>query len=401
MASERPRPMSNAPSAGGSVNGWLVAILLIAFVALYLKMSGYWPHSLFDPNAGPRAITPRGDLAEDEKATIAIFKADNQSVVHITTSALGEFRMNPVEIPQGSGSGFVWDEQGYIVTNYHVIRDARPQRGRPAGVIHVALPNSASSYAAELVGGSSSTDLAVLKINAPAGDLRPIPVGRSDDLQIGQKVFAIGSPFSLNQSFTSGIISGLGREMRSPGGQTIKDVIQVNAAINPGNSGGPLLDSAGRLIGVTTAIASSTGEFSGIGFAIPVDMVNEVVPRLIQGGSVEPPSLGLSLFQESLTTALRKRGDIKEQGMLVAEVWPGGGAQAAGIVPTRVTEDGNYEWGDLIVAIDGKPVTDIKVLADIVSHKKSGDTVVLSLVRGGQKRDVTVTLHPRPAPAED
>jgi S1-C subfamily serine protease len=384
------------------VNGWLVAILLIAFVALYLKMSGYWPHSLFDAGATPRAITPRGDLGEDEKSTIAIFKADNQSVVHITTSAVREdFRMNPVEVPQGSGSGFVWDNQGYIVTNFHVVRDARPRRGGPAGIIHVALPDSATNYSAELVGVSASNDLAVLKINAPPGDLKPIPVGRSDDLQIGQKVFAIGSPFSLNQSFTSGIISGLGREMRSPSGQTIKDVIQVNAAINPGNSGGPLLDSAGRLIGVTTAIASTTGEFSGIGFAIPVDMVNSVVPRLIQGSSVEPPSLGISLFQENITAALRKRGDIKEQGVLVADVTPGGGAAEAGINPTRFGDDGNNEWGDLIVAIDGKPVTDFKALADVLLHKKSGDTVVLTVTRAGQKRDVTVTLHPRPAQADD
>jgi S1-C subfamily serine protease len=400
MASDRPRP--NGPSSGGTVNGWLVAILLIAFVALYLKLSGYWPHSLFDPSAGAREITPRGDLAEDEKSTIAIFKADNASVVHITTSALGEdFRMNPVEVPQGSGSGFVWDNQGYIVTNYHVVRGARPRRGGGAGIIHVALPNSATNYSAQFVGGSSSTDVAVLKINAPASDLKPIPIGRSDDLQIGQKVFAIGSPFSLNQSFSAGIVSGLGREIQSESGQTIKDVIQVSAPINPGNSGGPLLDSAGRLIGVTTAIVSPPGAFSGIGFAIPVDTVNSVVPRLIQSGSAEPPSLGLSLFQDDLTTLLRKRGDIKEQGVLVAKVWPAGGAEAAGIVPTRRTEEGNYEWGDLIVAIDGKPVTDIKALADVVASKKSGDTVELTVIRGGQRKNVSVALRPRPAGPED
>jgi S1-C subfamily serine protease len=401
MASERPRSASNGPSSGGTVNGWLVAILLIAFVALYLKLSGYWPHSLYDPNAGPRDITPRGDLAEDEKSTIAIFKTDNASVVHITTSALGEdFRMNPVEIAQGSGSGFVWDNTGYLVTNYHVIRDARPRRGSRGGVIHVALPTSATSYSADFVGGSSSTDLAVLKINAPPGELKPIPLGRSDDLQIGQKVFAIGSPFSLNQSFSTGIISGLGREIQSEGGQTIKDVIQVSAPINPGNSGGPLLDSAGRLIGVTTAIVSPTGAFSGIGFAIPVDMVNAVVPRLIQSGSEEPPSIGVSLFSDDLTAALRHNGELKQPGALVANVWPGGGAQAAGVVATRRTVDG-YELGDMIVAIDGKPVTAVKEVADAVSHKKSGETVELSLARGGQSRKVTVTLHPRSAAPDE
>src|SRR5580704_9023465 len=402
MASERPRSASNGPSSGGTVNGWLVAILLIAFVALYLKLSGYWPHSLYDSTAGPREITPRGDLAEDEKSTIAIFKADNASVVHITTSALGEdFRMNPVEIAQGSGSGFVWDNRGYLVTNYHVIRDARPRRGSRGGVIHVALPTSATSYSADFVGGSSSTDLAVLKINAPPGELKPIPLGKSDDLQIGQKVFAIGSPFSLNQSFSTGIISGLGREIQSEGGQTIKDVIQVSAAINPGNSGGPLLDSAGRLIGVTTAIVSPNGAFAGIGLAIPVDMVNAVVPRLIQSGSEEPPSIGISLFPDDVTSLLRDRGYIKEPGVLVKGIWPDSGAEAAGIVPTRRTEDGSIALGDLITAIDGKPVTEAKSVANVVAQKKSGDTVELTVIRGAKRHDLSVTLRPRPAAPDE
>jgi S1-C subfamily serine protease len=400
MTSERPRSVSNGPSSGGSVNGWLVAILLILFVALYLKLSGFGPHSLFDLGAAPREITPRGDLADDEKSTIAIFKAVNGSVVHITTSELREdFRMNPVEIPQGSGSGFVWDNKGYIVTNYHVVRDAIPDPRHPGGgIIHVALPNSATNYSAEFVGASSSTDLAVLKINAPPGDLKPIPVGRSDDLQIGQKVFAIGSPFSLNQSFTTGIVSGLGREIQSgKNNPAIKDVIQVNAAINPGNSGGPLLDSAGRLIGITTAIVSTTGVFAGIGFAIPVDTVNAVVPRLIQSGSEEPPSLGLSYLPDDRTARLLEGGYIKTPGVLVLTVWPGGAGQAAGIVPIHLTEDGHIALGDLIVAIDRKPVTDEKSLTEAVAKKKSGETVVLTVIRGGERHDVPVTLRPRPA----
>jgi S1-C subfamily serine protease len=402
MTSERPQPVANVPSSGGSVNGWLVAILLILFVALYLKLSGLWPHSLFDPGAAPRPIEPRGDLAEDEKSTIAIFKKVNGSVVHITTSELAEdFRMNPVEIPKGSGSGFVWDNQGYIVTNYHVVRDAIPDPGHRTGsIIRVALPNSATDYSADFVGASSSTDLAVLKINAPAGDLKPISIGRSDDLQIGQKVFAIGSPFSLNQSFTTGIVSGLGREIQSGTGQTIKDVIQVNAAINPGNSGGPLLDSAGRLIGITTAIASDNGHFSGLGFAIPVDTVNSVVPRLIRSGSEEPPSLGLTFLEDDKTAVLREGGYVPAPGVLVLNVWPGGAGQVAGIQPTRRTIDG-IVLGDLIAAIDGKPVTDQRSLADVVAQKKSGDTVVLTVIRGGKKLDVPVTLRPRPAGPEE
>jgi S1-C subfamily serine protease len=234
-----------------------------------------------------------------------------------------------------------------------------------------------------------------LKINAPARELKPIPIGKSDDLQVGQKVFAIGSPFSLDQSLTTGIISGLGREIKSEGGETIKDAIQVNAAINPGNSGGPLLDSAGRLIGVTTAIVSPSGAFSGLGFAIPVDTVNSVVPQLIRSGTTEPPSLGLSLVRDELTTRLRERGIIKYDGVLVGDVWPGGGAEAAGIQPTQQTLVG-IAWGDLITAIDGKPVHDVKTVAQMVAQKKVGDVMTLTIERDGRSLPVPVTLRPQP-----
>ncbi len=386
----------SGPSAGGSVNGWLVAVLLILVAALYLQFNGLWPQPLFDPNAAPRDVTVRGNLAEDEQATIALFRAVNQSVVHITTSAVVQnFRMNPTEVPQGSGSGFIWDSKGYIVTNYHVIRQAR----RIGGKIKVVLSNSVT-YPAEVVGVNPGSDLAVLKINAPARDLKPIPVGKSSDLQVGQKVFAIGSPFSLDQSLTTGIISGLGREIPSAGGGTLKDVIQVNAAINPGNSGGPLLDSAGRLIGVTTAILSHTGEFSGIGFAIPVDTVNATVPKLIQSGTTEPPALGLSLFRDDQTAMLRQNGIIKEEGVLVANVTPGGPAEAAGIQRTQQFDAG-IVLGDLITAIDGKPVHDVKSLAQIVSQKKVGDVLTLTIVRDGRTQKVPVTLRPQPAETDD
>lgn len=397
MAVDRPDAFpSRGPSAGGSVNGWLVAILLILIAALYLQFNGLWPHPLFDPHASPREVTPRGNLAEDEQATIELFRSVNQSVVHITTSAVGrDFRMNPTEVPKGSGSGFVWDSKGYIVTNYHVIRAAR----RSGGKINVVLYNSVT-YAAEVVGVSAASDLAVLKINAPPMELKPIPVGKSADLQVGQKVFAIGSPFSLDQSLTTGIISGLGREIASDSGDTLKDVIQVNAAINPGNSGGPLLDSAGRLIGVTTAILSLTGQFAGIGFAIPVDTVNSVVPQLIRSGSTEPPALGLSLVRDDQAAILRQRGYIKDQGVLVASVLPGGAAEAAGIQPTRQTWDG-IVLGDLITAIDGKPTHDAKAVGQIVSQKKVGDSVTLTLERDGKPVNVNVTLRPQPMESDE
>jgi len=398
MAQDRPEAyMRPGPSAGGSVNGWLVAILLILMAALYLQVNGMWPQPLLDPHATPREVTARGNLAEDEKSTIDLFKSANQSVVHITTIAIArDFRMNPAEVPAGSGSGFIWDNKGYIVTNYHVIRAAR----RGDGKINVVLSNS-QTYPAEVVGVNPGSDLAVLKIKAPVTDLKAIPVGRSSDLQVGQKVFAIGSPFSLDQSLTTGIVSGLGREIKSAGGDMLKDVIQVNAAINPGNSGGPLLDSAGRLIGVTTAILSKTGEFSGLGFAIPVDTVNAVVPQLIQSGTTEPPALGLSLFRDDQTAIVRERGYIKGDGVLVAYVWPNGGAEAAGIRPTRQTSANGMVLGDLITQIDGTPTPTTKEVAQIISQKKVGDLVHLSLNRGGTPLEADVTLRPQPLESDE
>jgi S1-C subfamily serine protease len=390
----RPAP---GPTAGGSVNGWLVAVLLILVAALYLQLNGLWPQPLFDNNAKPREITPRGNLAEDEQATIELFRSVNQSVVHINTSAVMQnFRMNPVEQPQGSGSGFVWDSKGYVVTNYHVIRGAR----RNGGKVKVVLFNSVT-YPAEVVGVSPASDLAVLKISAPASELKPIPIGTSANLQVGQKVFAIGSPFSLDQSLTTGIVSGLGREIQSKADETIKDVIQVNAAINPGNSGGPLLDSAGRLIGVTTAIISPTGAFSGIGFAIPVDTVNSVVPQLIRSGTMEPAALGLTLFRDDQTQRLRQRKLVKDEGVLVADIWPGGAAEAAGILPTQQTAEGGISWGDLIIALDGKPVHDVKTLTQIVGSRKVGDVIKVSIERDGKRLELPVTLLPRPAQSDE
>jgi S1-C subfamily serine protease len=387
----RPRP-----SAGGSVNGWLVAVLLILVAALYLQFNGLWPQPLLDPNAGPRPVTPRGNLAEDEQSTIDLFRSVNQSVVHVTTSSIVQnYRMNPIEIPQGSGSGFIWDKKGYIVTNYHVIRQARQNGGK----VKVVLYNS-QTYSAAVVGVSPGSDLAVLKINAPVAELKPIPVGKSNDLQVGQKVFAIGSPFSLDQSLTTGIVSGLGREISSDSGRPLKDLIQVNAAINPGNSGGPLLDSAGRLIGITTAIVSTTGAFSGIGFAIPVDTVNAVVPELIRTGTTEPPALGLTLFRDDQTAILRQRANIKEEGVLVANVTPGGGAEAAGVHPTQQTFEGII-LGDLITEIDGKPVHDTKAVAQAVAQKKVGDVATLTVVRGGRTLKLPVTLRPQPVDSDE
>jgi S1-C subfamily serine protease len=270
------RPLS--PASRGIFRWPLLWLLLIgAFLVWWFGLLKFGGDAAGEANAVPRVVTPRGDLAAEEKATIELFREASKSVVYIRTIALRRdvFTLNVYEIPEGTGSGFIWDEQGHIVTNYHVIRTA--------SAAHVTLADN-STYNAQLVGVEPAKDLAVLQIDAPKRLLRPIPIGTSRDLLVGQTVFAIGNPFGLDQTLTTGIISALNREIQSVTRQPIQGVIQTDAAINPGNSGGPLLDSAGRLIGVNTAIYSPSGAYAGIGFAIPVDTVNQVVPQLIQQG---------------------------------------------------------------------------------------------------------------------
>ena len=326
-------------SSSGKVS--LLAIVALLFLGMALLYQPF-ERKRFNKNAEPRAVTARGDLAQDEQNTIDLFREVSPSVVYITTIALRRtlFSLNAVEIPQGTGSGFVWDVEGRVVTNYHVIKDAHR--------IEVTMADN-TTWDAILVGAAPDKDLAVLQIEAPRNRLHPIAVGGSLELQVGQKVFAIGNPFGLDQTITSGIISALGRGIKSITGRTIHDMIQTDAAINPGNSGGPLLDSAGRLIGVNTAIFSPSGAYAGIGFAVPVDEVNRVVPQLIRNGRLIKPAIGASLADERLT----KRLGI--DGILVLGVEPGGAAHKAGIRPTR--QYGNeIVLGDIIRGIAGTRV---------------------------------------------
>jgi S1-C subfamily serine protease len=256
----------------------LLALLLVGAAAVLVwRLSPPLSEHGSEASAVSRPVTAREGLFEDEKRTIGIFRQASPSAVHITTLAVRRDRLtrNLSRIPQGTGSGFIWDREGRVVTNYHVIQGA--------DAADVTLADQ-SVWKARLVGGFPDKDLAVLVIDTPKERLRPVPLGTSHDLEVGQSVFAIGNPFGLDQTLTTGIISALGREIESANGQTIGDVIQTDAAINPGNSGGPLLDSAGRLIGVNTAIQSPSGASAGIGFAIPVDEVNRVVPQLIRDG---------------------------------------------------------------------------------------------------------------------
>jgi S1-C subfamily serine protease len=374
-------PYPTPPPRRSSPASYLVPILCLLAIAVGLwLMVSHWfggGGAVFDPNAQPRAVEARGDLALDEKSTIELFKMASPSVVYITSVALVQdiFALNPQEIPRGTGSGFVWNEQGHIVTNYHVIHGADSAK--------VTLADH-STYEARLTGADPSVDLAVLKIVAPAAKLPALRVGTSSDLQVGQKVFAIGNPFGLDQTLTSGIVSALGREIKSPNGRVISGVIQTDAAINPGNSGGPLLDSAGRLIGVNTAIASPSGAYAGVGFAIPVDTVNEVVTQLIRRGAMPRPEMGIVPYDDVVARSIGVR-----KGVLIKRVE--GAAAEAGLRPLRKVPGGFA--GDVIVAINGQPVQQRSDIDKILAKAKVGETVTVTIVRDGDRSDVELQLR--------
>jgi len=331
------------------------------------------------PPVPPAPITPRGDLAEDEKSTISLFRAASPSVVHITTLATRQdwFTLDTFQVPEGTGSGFIWDQAGHIVTNFHVIRGAAAAK--------VTLYDH-SSWDARLAGAYADKDLAVLTITAPKEKLRPIVIGSSQDLQVGQKVFAIGNPFGLDQTLTTGIVSALGREIRSVTDRPIRDVIQMDAAINPGNSGGPLLDSAGRLIGVNTAIFSPSGASAGIGFAIPVDEVNRIVPQLVRYGKVIRPGLGVQVAPDQITRRLGL------EGVLILGVQPGGPAAKAGLRPTLRDRWGRIKLGDILLAIGSHPTKSVNDYLDALEAHQIGQTVPLTVLRDGRREQATVTL---------
>ncbi len=324
----------------------------------------------------PRAITPSAGLLPEERATINLFRETQPSVVYITTrrSQRGTW-WTQQRVQEGAGSGFLWDDGGHVVTNYHVISGAT--------TADVTL-NDQTTWPASLVGSDPQMDLAVLRIEAPAATLRPIPVGASADLQVGQSVLAIGNPFGLDYTLTTGVISALGREVESIGGREMRGVIQTDAAINPGNSGGPLLDSSGRLIGVNTQILSRSGSWGGIGFAIPVDTVNWVVPQLIQNGRVIRPQLGVSLVD-----ARRLRQPV--DGVAIAEVYRNTGADRAGLRGLRRTR-GGFVLGDVITAVDGEPVRSVSDLLAALERRSPGDTVTVGLLRDGGSTTAEVRL---------
>jgi S1-C subfamily serine protease len=333
----------------------------------------------------PRIVTPSaGKLGADEQSTIDVFKEVSGSVVHITglTTRSDVFNMDETQIPQGTGTGFVWDSAGHIVTNFHVVGNGDRAQ--------VTLQDG-DSYAARIVGKHPDKDIAVLKIEAPPSKLRKIAIGSSNDLQVGQKVLAIGNPFGLDQTLTTGVISGLGREIQSVTQRPIYDVIQTDAAINPGNSGGPLLDGTGRLIGINTAIYSPSGASSGIGFAVPVDTVNAIVPQLISHGKVMRPGLGITTLSDHVAARLG------QNGVIITRVSPRGAAADAGLVGTKPAP-GGHGWvlGDVIVAIDDTPIHKMADLYKVLDNHKVGDTVTVTVENQGARRTAKLTLQAIP-----
>ncbi len=355
-------------------------LLALSLLALFTLPACRRPRDGAD--AAPRPVAARGDLAADEKSTIELFRQSSPSVVFITTLArrrTGLFRI--AEIPRGEGSGFVWDADGHVVTNFHVIQGASSAR--------VTLADG-STWPASFVGGAPDRDLAVLRIFPTGKTLRPILVGTSKDLLVGQKVFAIGNPFGLDQSLSTGVVSALGRSIESVTGRQIEGVVQTDAAINPGNSGGPLLDSAGRLIGVNTAIASTSGSSAGIGFAVPVDTVNAIVPQLIRHGRVIRPQLGVTLADDAVAARLGV------EGALVLSVEPGTGAADAGLRGTARDEAGDLLLGDVVTRAGEKAIRSADDLIAALEERKPGETIELVVLRDGAERRVSVTLSAAP-----
>jgi S1-C subfamily serine protease len=319
-------------------------------------------------------------LLETERNTIRIFREVSPSVVFVTNTQRRRsiFTLNVMEIPKGSGSGFLWDEAGHVVTNYHVLA---------GGNAFSATLADGKTYATEYVGGAPDQDIAVLRILDPPPDLDPVRIGDSSGLLVGQKVLAIGNPFGLDQTLTTGIISALGREIRSMAGNLIEDVIQTDASINPGNSGGPLLDSSGTLIGVNTAIVSPSGSSAGIGFAVPVNSVRRIVPQLIAHGHVRRAGLGVRLLGDEYARRFRV------EGVIIRDVIQGGAAEKAGLQPLIVDRRGHVRSFDVIIGIDDTPIRNYNDLYSALHQRSPGEWVEVRYLRGGRETRTRLRLQ--------
>jgi S1-C subfamily serine protease len=384
-----PRFTRRNARVGGSPFAWILPLGLTALVvALAWRLWLSAPRDLRDPGAQVQPVAARGDLAADEKATIELFRLASPAVVQVTNFRHGGdlTGSEEFEIPQGAGSGFVWNEKGYVVTNAHVV-----EKG---DAFAVTFANHDTYEAAQVGESDRIHDLAVLKLDPKGKSLAKLPIGASRELVVGQKVFAIGNPFGLDQTLTTGIISGVGREIRSVLGTPIQNVIQTDAAINPGNSGGPLLDSAGRVIGVNTQIASPSGASAGVGFAIPIDTVNRIVTQIIQTGHIERAGLGIGQLYDGIVGRSQK-------GVIFGEYTTASAARAIGLRSSTLVEVENgfgprrvavRALGDVIVKIDERPVETTADLFRILDSREIGQEVEVAYLRDGKERTAKVKL---------
>lgn len=372
----------------------VVIVVLIAFltsivgVSLYEQLMRPRANQLTAARSNQDSAVELSDVSvvSDEINNVEVYREMSPGVVHITRTVDVQHGFWGVYPQQGTGSGSIIDNQGHILTNFHVVRNARR--------IDVTLANK-SNYKASVVGIDPQNDIAVIKIDAPADKLNIIPLGTSKDLVVGEKVLAIGNPFGLDRTLTTGVISGLGRPLETDDGRVIENVIQTDASINPGNSGGPLLDKYGNMIGVNTAIFSPSGGSVGIGFAIPIDIVKSIIPELIAQGRVRRGYLGVSMVP--LTPAIAQEFNINvNEGVIVVRVLPDSAADNAGLrgLPN------SKEIGDIVISVDGKPVKDSGELANIISNHKPGDKLTFGVLRDGKQIQLTVTLDEQPVTEE-
>lgn len=356
-------------------NSRIILFVIVGFlVAAALGYFDFFPGSGRRTVSKPRDVEPRGDLADFEKSTINIFNSVAPSVVYIFTERAVSGFFGTRQVRQGAGSGFLWDTHGHVVTNFHVVQGAQN--------IQIRL-DSGEAISATYVGGSPDHELAVVRLRQTLDHIQPIPLGTSSALQVGQAVFAIGNPFGLARTLTTGVISALDRRLPTAGGREVLGVIQTDAAINPGNSGGPLVDSAGRLIGVNTAIISDSGSSAGVSFAVPVDVVNRVVPQLITKGKVPRPGIGIVVLSEEAAASL---GVV---GVVIERVVPGSEADRAGL---EGIDYRNQRLGDIIEAADDRDVNNIDEFLRILQDFEIGQTIMLDVRRENQARRVQVEV---------
>jgi 2-alkenal reductase len=343
--------------------------VLIALALVAIAAQPYVNRLLYSATS-PRPVEPRGQLSDIERSTIAVFERVSPSVVQVVGRPASELMTTEGEGPGQSGTGFMWDAAGHLVTNDHVVRGA--------GELAVRFASGEVARAA-IVGAAPNYDLAVIRVQTARQLPPPVSIGTSGDLKVGQIAYAIGNPFGLDQSLTSGIISALQRRLPTSGGREIANVIQTDVAINPGNSGGPLIDSAGRVIGVTTAIVSPSGAYAGIGFAVPIDVVNRIVPELIRNGRVPTPGIGIVSANEAVAARMGV------EGVVVVRTAPNSPAERAGL---RGVDPRAGTLGDVIVAVNGKPVRRLADLTEALEQAGVGKTVELTVMRDGRTRTI-------------